>query len=70
MTSRSKAWVCGHSLAGIMGSNTVGGHGCLSVVSVVFFSGRGLCDELITRAGESYRLWCVCGHESSITGRP
>ena len=22
-------------------------------------SGRGLCDELITRSEESYRLWCV-----------
>jgi len=22
-------------------------------------SGRGLCDELITRPNESYRLWCV-----------
>jgi hypothetical protein len=22
-------------------------------------SGRGLCDELITRPGESYQLWCV-----------
>ena len=22
-------------------------------------SGRGLCDELITRAEESYQLWCV-----------
>jgi hypothetical protein len=22
-------------------------------------SGRGLCDELITRPEESYRLWCV-----------
>jgi len=22
-------------------------------------SGRGLCDELITRPKESYRLWCV-----------
>jgi len=21
--------------------------------------GRGLCDELITRPEESYRLWCV-----------
>jgi len=27
----------------------------LPVVSVV----RGLCDELITRPEESYRLWCV-----------
>jgi hypothetical protein len=27
-------------------------------------SGRGLCDELITRPEESYRLWCVvvCGN--------
>jgi len=23
------------------------------------FSGSGLCDELITRPEESYRLWCV-----------
>ena len=22
-------------------------------------SGRGLCDELMTRPEESYRLWCV-----------
>jgi len=22
-------------------------------------SGRGLCDELITRPEDSYRLWCV-----------
>jgi hypothetical protein len=28
------------------------------VVSVEL-SGRGLCDELITRPEESYRLWCV-----------
>jgi len=30
-------------------------------------SGRGLCDELITRPDESYRLWCVvvCDLETS-----
>jgi hypothetical protein len=30
-------------------------------------SGRGLCDELITRPEESYRLWCVyqCDREAS-----
>jgi len=30
-------------------------------------SGRGLCEELITRPEESYRLWCVvkCGLETS-----
>jgi len=35
-------------------------------------SGRGLCDELITRPEESYRLWCivVCDLESSRMRRP
>ena len=35
-------------------------------------SGRGLCDELITRPEESYRLWCVvvCDVETSRTGAP
>jgi hypothetical protein len=26
-------------------------------------SGRGLCDELITRPEKSYRLWCVVACE-------
>ena len=31
-------------------------------------SGRGLCDELITRPEESYRLWCVvvCDLENHV----
>jgi hypothetical protein len=35
-------------------------------------SGRGPCDELITRPEESYRLWCVfvCDLETSKTRRP
>ena len=35
-------------------------------------SGRDLCDELITRPEESYRLWCVvvCDLETSRTGAP
>ena len=35
-------------------------------------SGRGLCDELITRPEESYRLWCVvvCDLETSSIGAP
>jgi len=34
-------------------------------------SGRGPCDELITRPEESYRLWCVfvCDLETSWMGR-
>ena len=34
-------------------------------------SGRGLCDELITRPEVSYRLWCVvCDLETSRIGAP
>ena len=35
-------------------------------------SGRCLCDELITRPEESYRLWCVvvCDLETSRIGAP
>jgi len=35
-------------------------------------SGRGLCDELITRPEKSYRLWCVvvCDLETSLMRRP
>jgi len=35
-------------------------------------SGRGLCDELITRPEESYRLWCVVVYdlETSRMRRP
>jgi hypothetical protein len=35
-------------------------------------SGRGLCDELITRPEEFYRLWCVvvCDLETSRMRRP
>jgi hypothetical protein len=35
-------------------------------------SGRGLCDELITRPKESYRLCCVvvCDLETSRIGAP
>ena len=35
-------------------------------------SGRGLCDELLTRPEESYRLWCVvvCDLETSRIGAP
>jgi hypothetical protein len=35
------------------------------------FSGRGLCDRLITRPEESYRMWrvVVCDHKTSKTRR-
>ena len=52
-----------------MGSNPTGGHGCLLCCVL---SGRGLCDELITRPEESYRLWCVAvrDQETSRMRRP
>jgi hypothetical protein len=31
------------------------------------FSGRGLCDELITRPEESYRVWCVVVCDLEVT---
>jgi len=44
----------------------------MSVVNVVCCTGRGLCDELITRLEESNRLRCVvvCGLETSGMRRP
>ena len=35
VAARSQAWVWGRSLAGIVGSNHAGGHGYLSLMSVV-----------------------------------
>ena len=53
MASLSKAWVCGHSPAEIMGSNPTG------VMNDCFeccvLSGRSLCDEPIARPEEPYR---------------
>ena len=37
VAARSKAWNCCRSLAEILGSNPTGGHGCLSVVTVMCF---------------------------------
>jgi hypothetical protein len=55
---RSKAYLCGRALAGIMGLNPTGGMDiCLLCVFVL--SGRGLCDGPIPRPEESHRLWCV-----------
>jgi len=51
---------------------------CIPPVAWIFvccecrvLSGRALCDELITRPEESYRLWCVvCDLETSRIGVP
>jgi len=55
VAARSKAWVCGRLLAGIVGSNPAG-PGYLSVFECCVLRGSGLCDGLITRPEKSYRL--------------
>jgi hypothetical protein len=58
VAARSKAWVCGRCLAGIVGSNPAGSMEVFSYERCVL-SGRGLCGGLITRLEESYRMRCV-----------
>jgi len=54
----------GRSLAEIVGSNPTGGMDVCCECCVL--SGTGLCDGLITRPEESYRLWrVVCDQETS-----
>jgi hypothetical protein len=61
LAARSKAWVCGRLVAGVAGSNPAQGmDGCVLCLYVVLSCvGRGLCDGLITRPEESYRV-SVC----------
>jgi hypothetical protein len=54
----SKAWICGHLLAGIVGSSPAGVWKSVSCESCVL-SGGVLCVGLITSAEETYRVWCV-----------
>jgi len=61
-----KARVCGLSLAGITGSISSRGHGCLSV-GVCVLSSRGLWHGLVARP-ESYPLLFECDREASQRG--
>ena len=47
-------------------------NGCFVCCECFVLSGRGLCDELITRPEESYRLWCVvvCDLENLMNEEP
>ena len=64
MTARSKGWVCGRLLAGIVGSNPTRGMdvccGCCD---------RGFCVGLITRPEESKCGVSECDREASIIRR-
>ena len=55
MAARSKEWDCGLSFAGIAGSDHAETRISISCECYVL-QGRGLCDELITRPEDSYRL--------------
>jgi len=57
VAARANAWVCGHSLSRIAGSNPAEGMDVCCERCVL--SGRGLCDGLFTRREKSYRAWCV-----------
>jgi len=57
MAALSETWVCGRSLARIMGLNPTGD--IVVCYECCVLSGRGLCVGLITHLEESYRVWCV-----------
>jgi len=63
LAARSKAWVCDTLLAGIAGSNSTGGMGVSLSLSCrcCVLPGRGLCDGLITRPEEFYRVFVCLG---------
>jgi hypothetical protein len=67
---RSKAKVCSHSPAGILGLNPTRAVDVCHKCCVL--SGRRLHDRLITCPEESYRLWCivVCDLETLWMRRP
>ena len=53
VTERSKVWVYGRPIAGIVGSNPAGDFGWFVCCECCVLAGRGLCVRLITRPEES-----------------
>jgi hypothetical protein len=71
VAARSKAYICGRLVAGVADSNPAWGMDvCLLCLYVVLSCvGRGLCDGLITRPGESYRVSkYMCDHKNPERG--
>jgi hypothetical protein len=71
VAARCKAWVCGRLVAGIAISNPAWSMNvCLLCLYVVFSCvGRGICDGLITRPEESYRVSnCIRDHRNPDRG--
>jgi hypothetical protein len=57
VATRSEAWFCGRSVAGMAGSKPAGS--MVVCCECCVLSCRGLCFGLITRQEQSYRVWCV-----------
>jgi hypothetical protein len=65
VAARSKGWICIARLMWLLLRIPPGA--CMSVCcECCVLSGRGLCDGLITRPEESYRLWCVWGQSRNL----
>jgi len=71
LAARSKAWVCGRSLAGIAGSNPAGGNGSLFLVSVVCFQVEvSATDRSLVQRSPTDCSVSVCDREASIVRKP
>ena len=57
LAAGTKSWFCVSSLTGVVASNPTGGLDVSCECCVL--SGSGLCDGLIARPEESYRVWCI-----------
>jgi hypothetical protein len=68
----SSLLVSGRLVVGVAGSNPAKGMNvCLLCLYVVLSCvGIGLCDGLITRPEESYRVSCICVIKKPRKGRP
>jgi hypothetical protein len=66
VAARSKTWVCGRSLVGIVGSNPTGVYGSLSLVSVV------CCQVEVSATGWSLvqRSPTECGVSECVIVKP
>jgi len=66
LAAQSTAKACGPLFVEIEGSNPAEGVDVFLVIVVCLRI--EVCDCLVTRPEESYRVWCVCDREASLVG--